>query len=67
MIDQVLTTLNANDYADIVRKHYARQLLLSAANEIARLSYTNELSVSEMIAGASETLRKVSEQVSAPG
>lgn len=67
MIDQVLTTLNADDYADIVREHHTRRLLLSAANEIVRLSYANELSVSEMVAGASETLRKVSEQVSAPG
>jgi len=66
LLNQVPTTLNADDYADIVREHHTRRLLLAAANEIARLSYANELNVSELVAGAGETLRKVSEQVSAP-
>jgi replicative DNA helicase len=66
LLNQVPTTLNADDYAAIVREHHTRRLLLSAANEIARLSYAGELSVSELVAGAGETLRKVSEQVSAP-
>lgn len=66
LLNQVPSTLNAADYADIIRGHYTRRLLLSAANEIARLSYTEEMSVSERIAGAEEALRKVSGQVSSP-
>lgn len=66
LLNQVPTTLNAGDYAEIVREHHARRLLLSAANEMAKLAYTPERGVTELLSTASETLRKVSEQVSAP-
>jgi replicative DNA helicase len=66
LLNQVPTTLNADDYAAIVREHHTRRLLLATANEIARLSYSGDLGVSELMAQAGEALRKVSEQVSAP-
>ncbi|RPH61991.1 MAG: hypothetical protein EHM81_03120, partial [Chloroflexi bacterium] len=66
LLNQVPTTLNADDYAAIVREHHTRRLLLSAANEIARLAYAGEWSVSELLAEAGEALRKVSEQVASP-
>ena len=66
LLNQVPTTLNADDYAAIVREHHTRRLLLASANEIARLSYSAELSVSELVTRAGEALRRVSEQVSTP-
>jgi replicative DNA helicase len=63
LLNQVPTTLNAGDYADIVREHHARRLLLSAANEMARLAFAGELNQSELIAQAESALRKVTQQV----
>jgi replicative DNA helicase len=39
LLNDVPTSLNADDYAAIVREHHTRRLLLNAANEIARLAY----------------------------
>ena len=66
LLNQVPTTLNAGDYAEIVREHHARRLLLSVANDMAKLAYSADLGTTELLSAAEETLRKVSEQVSAP-
>ncbi len=63
LLNQVPTTLNAGDYAEIVLEHYARRLLLSAANEMARLAFAGELNQCELIAQAESALRKVTQQV----
>ncbi len=63
VINQVPTTLNAGDYAEILRENYARRLLLSAANEMARLAFASELNQSELMAQAETALRRVSQQV----
>lgn len=63
LLNQVPTTLNAGDYAEIVLGHYARRLLLSAANEMARLAFAGELDQSELVAQAEAALRRVSQQV----
>ena len=66
LLNQVPTTLHAAGYAAIIREHYTRRLLLQAANEMARLSFSSELGVTEMLASAQEALRKVASQVSEP-
>lgn len=63
LLNQVPTTLNAGDYAEIVLEHYARRLLLSAANEMARLAFAGEMNQCELIAQAESALRKVTQQV----
>ncbi len=63
LLNQVPTTLNAGDYADIVREYHARRLLLSAANEMACLAFAGELSQFELMAQAEAALRRVSQQV----
>lgn len=64
LLNQVPTTLNAGDYAEIVLEHYVRRQLLLAANEMARLAFDGELSQCELIAQAESALRKVTQQAS---
>jgi len=66
LLNRVPTSLNAEDYTSIVREHHTRRLLLAAAGAISRVAFNAELSVPELLAGAEDALRKVTEQVAIP-
>ena len=59
LLNDVPTSLNADDYAAIVREQHTRRLLLNAANEIARLAYAQEQDTPILLNSAQAALQTV--------
>jgi replicative DNA helicase len=66
LLNDVPTSLNADEYAGMVREQYTRRLLLNAANEIARLAYSHEQDSPVLLNNAQAAIQGVLTQSAAP-
>jgi replicative DNA helicase len=62
LLNQVPTTLHAEDYGRIVESHSVRRKMLTAANQIATLAYQESSSIETVMGEAEKAIFNVSER-----